>query len=504
MGNNYEGQAINTVESKYCSIMNVINESDIYSYIMPQKLGWSRYGMTCVKSEKEVGFFGRFWRDITDRNKPIKDDRVLVESDMETIFNGKINTFRSSYYDNYDKKNIHEYIMHEIFKGMRNNTLDSVIQHIDRNDWTNDTTRRNNYRELAKHLKENNQAFKNARNLSVYYNISKAITPNDVTFRVNSDTTFRGYEASQDYKTAVRKMMEWYVSHVATYQHTHDNIWKDRNKNSYTLYGSDEAEEYYDRFNLQNYVGAGNNEDDFLYARNVEWLNVPESNIILYRDFWGRGLYYCQAYADRMNNTHTMVGDDCTGLVMAVIGYYAGDDLKDNEYAINASNNFEINNIGTGTFNDHTNRIASWLSEQGSMYLYQVNENSDVSELEFGDILITREKRFDTKKNKEYWDGHAEFYIDNNHAWGWGMKHCTLYDGNGNLGWEGTCEKKHVKNDYTNQYTWGFVIKNRIYFLKDNDDNIIKYSTNDNRPYKYVLSPNPNKRTMTSRFSVRG
>ena len=59
---NYERQAINTVESKYCSIMNVVNESDIYSYIMPQKLGWSRYGMTCVKSEKEVDFLGRFWR----------------------------------------------------------------------------------------------------------------------------------------------------------------------------------------------------------------------------------------------------------------------------------------------------------------------------------------------------------------------------------------------------------------------------------------------------------
>ena len=138
------------------------------------------------------------------------------------------------------------------------------------------------------------------------------------------------------------------------------------------------------------------------------------------------------------------------------------------------------------------------------MYLYQVNANTDVSELEYGDILITREKRFDAKKNKEYWDGHAEFYIDNSHAWGWGMKHCTLFDGEGNFGWEGTCEKEYVKNNYTNQYTWGFVIKNRVYFLKDINGNNNKYKTNDKRPYKYVLSPNPNKRTMTPKFNVRG
>ena len=321
---NYEGQAINTVEGKYCSIMNVINESDIYSYIMPQKLGWSRYGMTCVKKENELGKIKNWLHNTFDNDKPIKNDRVLVESDIETIFNssGKMKTFRSSYYDNYDKKKTDEYIMHEIFKGMRNNTLDSVIQHIDRNEWTNDITRRNNYRVLATHLKENNQAFKNARNINVYYTISKSITPNDVTFRVSSDTTFRSYEASQDYKTAVRKMMEWYVSHVATYQHSH------RDGKTYAL-GSVEAEAYYDRYNLQDYVGN----KIALKAKDVEWLdNGSDPELILYSDHEDRGIYYCQSYAERMNNNHKWVGDDCSGFMMAVIGYYAGNSLKDNDF----------------------------------------------------------------------------------------------------------------------------------------------------------------------------
>ena len=34
-------------------------------------------------------------------------------------------TFRSSYNENYDNKRTDEYIMHELFEGMRNNTLDN-------------------------------------------------------------------------------------------------------------------------------------------------------------------------------------------------------------------------------------------------------------------------------------------------------------------------------------------------------------------------------------------
>lgn len=447
--------------------------------------------MTCVKQEKKYNVVTNFIHNTFYNDKPIKNDRVLVESNIETIFNGRMNTFRSSYNENYDNKKTDEYIMHEIFEGMRNNTLDSVIQRIDRNEWTNDTTRRNNYRVFATHLKENNQAFKNARNLSVYYNISKSINPNDVTFRVSSDTAFRGYEASQDYKTAVRKMMEWYVSHVATYQHNHDNIYR-----GHTLLGSEEAEEYYNRYNLQNYVGAGG-DTSFLYARDVEWLKATNSNIILYKDFGGRGLYYCQSYAERMNQTHTLVGDDCTGLVMAVIGYYAGDNLKDNEYYYGTDNKgnrcyFQINDIGTPTFRWHYRKLSNWLATQGHMYLYEVNSNTTVNDLEFGDILITCDSSV---------SGHAEFYIDSEHTWGWGMKHRTLYD-EGKLGWKGIVEKNTKVISGRNVPC--FYIKDKHNYYKDTNDNEGSITIQDDRPYQYVLSPNPNKRNMTAIFNTEG
>ena len=60
-------------------------------------------------------------------------------------------------------------------------------------------------------------------------------------------------------------MMEWYVTHVATYQHNHDNTWKETGGTVHTLYGSDEAEDYYNKFNLQDYVGRGG-DNSHLYA----------------------------------------------------------------------------------------------------------------------------------------------------------------------------------------------------------------------------------------------
>ena len=114
--------------------------------------------------------------------------------------------------------------------------------------------------------------------------------------------------------------------------------------------------------------------------------------------------------------------------------------------------------------------------------MYEVTNNTTENDLEFGDFLAT--------------SGHVEMYIDTNHTWGWGMKHCTMYDKNGNLGWQG----KFTKNN-TNI---SFNILDRIVYVKDVNGNIKRKKKNDNRDYKVILSPNPNKRNMTPLFESEG
>ncbi len=92
--------------------------------------------------------------------------------------------------------------------------------------------------------------------------------------------------------------------------------------------------------------------------------------------------------------------------------------------------------------------------------------------------------------------GHVEMYIDTNHTWGWGDKHCTMYDKNGNLGWEGSFKK----DNNTNYFKWS----NRIGRKRNNNSIVNHNSGNDKREYKYIISPNPNKQNMTPKFSVRG
>lgn len=108
---------------------------------------------------------------------------------------------------------------------------------------------------------------------------------------------------------------------------------------------------------------------------------------------------------------------------------------------------------------------------------------STENDLEFVDFVLTT-------------SGHAEMYIDANHTWGWGDKHCTMFDMNGNLGWEGTFKKE----SNTNYLKWNSRIGR-----KRNNNSIVNHDDRiDKREYKYIISPNPNKKNMIPKFNVEG
>lgn len=417
--------------------------------------------MTCIKEEITV----------LKKENNNKTDRVNTEEKFEEIFYNNFSRFRTKYYETNDKKT-DEYIMHEILKGLRTNNLQDVITKIDSGQWTDDLRRRNAYSEFVKDLKMKDSRFKNARNLSVYYNISKAIIPKDVKFRVSSDT--KGYkgETSQDYKTAVKKMMEWYTNHIATYQHMHDNIYKDKNGDSYTLYGSNKAEKYYEDNKIASYP-----------------INKASLSEIYMTHLSGRGIYYCQPLADK--GTHAWVGDDCTGFMMSIAQFYAGNKLKNpdsQDYGNDDFNKNTINSVSTGWFKDDTSydSASKILKKDADMYTYLINKKTTINDLQFGDILITT-------------SGHAEIYLDSAHTWGWGFKHCKQYDSDGELGWKGNLEKKNI----VSSKEYYFIIKNRSIYIKNESGKITEHTSNipiDNRKYKIVVSPNPYKNNMTPKF----
>lgn len=87
-------------------------------------------------------------------------------------------------------------------------------------------------------------------------------------------------------------------------------------------------------------------------------------------------------------------------------------------------------------------------------------------------------------------------YIDANHTWGWGMKHCTMFDKDSNLGWKGYFTKTNKQN-YFNWYRKDITRNNN-----QNTEDDSYYC--EERQYKYIISPNPNKKNMTPKFNVEG
>ena len=70
--------------TRYCSIFNVVNEDDGYAFMMPHRLGFSRYGMTCYGSGRKELWNGSIFNPYTGKESY---RRAVVEA-MEKLYKG--------------------------------------------------------------------------------------------------------------------------------------------------------------------------------------------------------------------------------------------------------------------------------------------------------------------------------------------------------------------------------------------------------------------------------
>lgn len=186
--------------ARYDCIFNVVNEDDAYAYMMPQSLGFSRYGMTCFASGKEkmsgsyngseevrketIETFNKIYK-----NKKLKDMKqqsrtfTYNNEDYKETFKIKIDsntTIETTY------KTIQDYLSAFLDVINKNRTMtlpkedvNSIIAFCQRG------AKANNIKVFKNKLKVNYDKLKQAGQEDVYYTLAKQMDNADITNVVN-------------------------------------------------------------------------------------------------------------------------------------------------------------------------------------------------------------------------------------------------------------------------------------------------------------------------------
>ena len=182
----YNGDEIeneeNTIASKYASIFNVVNNSDIYAHIMPNKYKWGRYGATCYKAVKVKNIAAA---SSINKAQAYKEMRLHIENKIKQIFDSyeTPNNFK----DNYTKKlanTTHEELINQILDNLnKNQTIDiSITEKIKANPII-----KSNYISLIETINASKKFINDQKDESIYYTLSKQILPEDISFIVNTE-----------------------------------------------------------------------------------------------------------------------------------------------------------------------------------------------------------------------------------------------------------------------------------------------------------------------------
>ena len=190
----HSGYSRNGYLARYDSIFNVVNESDAYSFIMPQSLGFSRYGMTCIGN---MNIYNPTLNKFETNSESVS--RIIKE--LENIYKGNEGKTRTKTYSKDTNKN-----KNQNYAGLYNvyQRLINAIN-IDRNDLEDTATGNkdkenkvdtisefyNRYRNVPalssfiNAIETNYEKIKRAGNEENYYYIAKNMNNADIVNVVN-------------------------------------------------------------------------------------------------------------------------------------------------------------------------------------------------------------------------------------------------------------------------------------------------------------------------------
>ena len=258
---------------------------------------------------------------------------------------------------------------------------------------------------------------------------------NNVTYNANSSVSMLN---------AIEKVGKWYVKHVATYQRTDKRNQAIDKAKIYYKYLQDNWNSYTVR-KTENGVPPSK-EDNIkldIYASPNRWMYrlsdtrqgaVPDDDQLLtykyiksktYDVYYTDGTvaldnYEIEEYRKPLksnNNMQRFGGDDCSGFMMATFEYatkalFAKKKIK----GLPDREDLKYENIYTEYIFNHFTDFCNWMRDCAKIEVYTAEEVINAGGLQPGDCLLSNGERTDGN----VWQGHAEFYIDDNHSFGWG------------------------------------------------------------------------------------
>ena len=304
---------------RYDSIFNVVNEDDPNSYLMPQKLGFSRYGLTCFGNvrNKISGYLG---------NKGSVEELVKA---INNLYSGKENYTRTETYE--AETGLKDFIV-DVMKAVflyRNNFDESVF-----NTLLTKYKKDSKLMSVINTLKYNRMSYYDASGTDVYYYIAKDMQNADITNVVNlhdeKEHILRVATGSNSiYLASIEDMSKWYVDNVATYQR------KLQTETIASLDNYNTKLNYIIEYRLKNYAKverkykvATNNQENSqnknIYPKaTTSILKATENAVNNYKTnysqitFGGNLAYYPCDDINTGTDTYKKAGDDCVRFAFA-------------------------------------------------------------------------------------------------------------------------------------------------------------------------------------------
>ena len=431
--------------ARYDCIFNIINEDDPYAYIMPQSLGFSRYGMTCYGDGNKVlnGYI---------EYKPNKEMREEVLEYVNLIYKDNEKKTRTYTYSG----KVYNETVKENGKNVVYKTIKDYIEgfmkyiHMDRKEGEivaknqsgmNIITKNLEYfcklgskypiKNLKNKIKLNYPQFKRAGDADVYYIISREMENSNITNIVNlydkKDNKIKGKIATRSYiamDKALKDMGSWYSNNVYTYNAYSDKDFQ-RDGNTLTFsgrfqYDYDKASENAkkqrdDRVNVYNgklftkLLEDKTLTKEYIYQQLYlieKFIDIKsyKTELETFKGHVGsHALYPCELLEDVYYEKYKEVGDDCSAMSLATM-YYATRGVMDEYDAI------DIHELGGGTLESANEKDILYKNLKEIGFEKIPVKNGTFDELQSGDLLVS--------------SSHYEFYYTTDGSkktrFGWG------------------------------------------------------------------------------------
>ena len=450
----------NTISSKYASIFNVVSNGDIYGFILPNEFKWGRYGVTCYKVHEEH----------MDKQQTLKEMRINLVNLIKDVFDvyENDNMFKDNYYSR-DYGNTQETNIKEILKYfLQNQNIQTSVT----NGIRNNATLKSRYIVLINFLNRQRKFINDGRDEKIYYELSKKILPEDISFMVNTENNrareiVKVKDMNEELLIQLKNIGEWYCNNIATYQFYSGSHGVTYNKNKY-INASTPAQARFDEYaRFNGYTGNDrfrNNINErvegkkegaraLYYAKDLNVDGRPHYDGIIEDDSFelnDGSAYDVSEEGDYNNGAYTdglyRFGDDCSDFVTAVILMTSkgnrGQIATISSASRSGQRGLKLHETNTEMFNNDNRALTSLNNtakamEQLGYHLIDIDRDTVLIP---GDILMTTNRAW---KHMEFYYGYGYRIDENNEltdelervqptnttyysTFGWGSTHASF------------------------------------------------------------------------------